>query len=166
MSFFNEVLGSIGTGKSPAPPKPVPKPTPANPTKPAAEATNLVSRPATSSSLPSDNGRKRKAEGDLTGGPEKAIKPYSKPESSSISNASSNDKRSTLTPGDAKAQAATPKMPPKGSYADIMARARLAQEQKGQNHVGVIMHQAASKEKGSKMATKRRDGPEKAPNRK
>jgi protein SPT2 len=55
-------------------------------------------------------------------------------------------------------------MPPKGSYADIMARARLAQEQKGQNHVGMIMHQAASKEKVSKMAMKRRDEDEKAKN--
>jgi protein SPT2 len=53
-------------------------------------------------------------------------------------------------------------VPPKGSYADIMARARLAQEQKGQNHVGMIMHQAASKEKASKMGPKRREEDEKA----
>lgn len=45
-----------------------------------------------------------------------------------------------------------------------MARARLAQEQKGQNHVGMIMHQAASKDKVSKMALKRRDEAEKAKN--
>ena len=43
-----------------------------------------------------------------------------------------------------------------------MARARLAQEQKGQNQVGMIMHQAASKDKVSKMATKRREEDEKA----
>ena len=59
-------------------------------------------------------------------------------------------------------KAAAPKVPPKGSYADIMARARLAQEQKGQNQVGMIMHQAASKEKVSKMATKRREEDDKA----
>jgi len=43
-----------------------------------------------------------------------------------------------------------------------MARARLAQEQKGQNQVGMIMHQAASKEKMSKLAAKRREEEEKA----
>jgi hypothetical protein len=43
-----------------------------------------------------------------------------------------------------------------------MARARLAQEQKGQSHVGMIMHQAASKEKVSKMAMRRREEDDKA----
>jgi hypothetical protein len=174
MSFFNEVLGSIGTGQSPAPPKPAQKPLPANLTKPAADATRLVSRPAVSSPISTNNGTKRKAEGDLSGPPDKTIKSNSRPGSSGNANSSlpssslstsdgnPNGKRPMPTPGGPKTQARPPKVPPKGSYADIMARARLAQEQKGQNQVGMIMHQAASKEKVSKMATKRREEDEKA----
>ena len=173
MSFFNEVLGSIGTGQSPAPPKPVQKPTLANPTKLARDATELVSRPAVNSSVSTKNGTKRKAEGDLSGAPDKAIKSNSIPGSSgnansslapaalSTSKATSNGKHSTPASGGPTARAGVPKAPPKGSYADIMARARLAQEQKGQNQVGMIMHQAASKEKMSKLSTRRREEDEK-----
>jgi len=55
-----------------------------------------------------------------------------------------------------------PKPPAKGSYADIMARAKLAQEQRGQNQVGVIKHQATNKEKVSKLAERRREEDERA----
>jgi hypothetical protein len=174
MSFFNEVLGSIGTGQSPAPPKPAQKPTTPNPTKLAADNTKLVSRPTINNSISATNGTKRKAEGDLSRPSDKIIKSNSRPGSSGNTNpsspsasiytfnAASNGRRSTPTPGGTIAPAGAPKAPPKGSYADIMARARLAQEQKGQSHVGMIMHQAASKEKVSKVAMRRREEEDKA----
>ena len=167
MSFFNEVLGSIGTGQSPAPPKPVQKPAPAHPTKPVANATSLVSRPAVSSSINTNNGAKRKADADLSGASYKALK--SSPANPSIPSAAVSTSKATsdgkhITPAAAGpiAHVPVPKAPPKGSYADIIARARLAQEQKGQSQVGMIMHQAASKEKASRLATKRRQDEEKA----
>ena len=175
MSFLNDVLGSIGTGQSPAPPKPASKPTPPNPTQPAGDASKLVSRPAVNSASSANNNHtKRKAEGDLPRPSDKIIKSNSRPGSSdhAISSvpsaalptftATKNSQNATSISAGPTAQAAVLKAPPKGSFADIMARARLAQEQKGQNQVGMIMHQAAPKDKVSKMTMKRREEDDKA----
>jgi hypothetical protein len=51
---------------------------------------------------------------------------------------------------------ATAKTPAKGSYADIMARAKQAQETKAQTSVGIIKHQATNREKVSKVAERKR----------
>ena len=57
----------------------------------------------------------------------------------------------------------TPKAPPKGSYADLMARAKQAQTEKAQtSQVGMIKHQPTQREKVSKVAERRRQEDEKA----
>ena len=174
MSFFNELLGSIGTGQSPAPPKPLQKNVPTNPTRSSnpgvsmplvrpssttqstRDGTMLVTRPAVGPPTTLTSGMKRKAEGTLSGLPDKTLK--------------SGDTKAALpspplpAPKDGK-RPATPtsfpvlgqtRAPPKGSFADIMARAKAAQEQRGQNQVGMILHQASSKDKVPKQALQRR----------
>ena len=169
MSFLNDILGSIGTGQSPAPPRPVQKlaSTPANVNT---ETRKHVPRPNTVASSSYENSTKRKADDELRKPTDKSLKKASIPNSSNNPTSAlpsaalptpaeniANGKIAVSSTKGVQAPAGPPKAPPKGSFADIMARARAAQEQKGQNQVGVIKHQAVSKEKVSKTAMRRRE---------
>jgi SPT2 chromatin protein len=54
------------------------------------------------------------------------------------------------------------KMPPKGSYAALMAEAKAAQKQRAESLVGQIKHQATQKERISKSERRKREEGEKA----
>ncbi|KAL5343929.1 hypothetical protein BJX70DRAFT_352158 [Aspergillus crustosus] len=175
MSFLDSVLSSIETGK----PNPIPPTSSAtsptissSTTIPAARRPNPVVRPV---SVERKNGApagtKRKAEEPLPRTqkplPQISARPTtirtasttasSTPRSStptttkpSKSSTSSNAPVARKTP-----PVASSKPPPKGSYADLMARAKAAQ-QHAPTQVGMLKHQPAPKEKLSKVERRKR----------
>jgi SPT2 chromatin protein len=166
MSFFNDVLDSIGSGKAPTPP---PKPI----KRPVSTDSNGLSQPVATLRLgdtsTSQNGTKRKAEDTPQQQSEKAVKVNPPPgHSSSVKTGqpvSSKPGTAQLLPSPKTLPPVPPaatKIPPKGSFADIMARAKAAQDQKGQIQVGLIKHQPVSKEKISKAVERKREEEEKA----
>lgn len=185
MSFFGDLVNSIGGDKAPTPPRPNTKP----PISYAIQSSTDLSRPISKLAIQTPanpvNGKKRKAEDDVPLSKDKFAKP-SAPPNSSVSlvrrptapplNAPkpASDKAATPTietaPKVPKLQkpavdkpvplvvAATPqKAPARGSFADLMARAKQAQEQKAQTPVGLIKHQTVKKEKISKLAERKRE---------
>lgn len=180
MSFFSDILGSIGTGQSPAPPRPIQKNTAVTPNhstnppatalaserKTPAGAPSLVARPANGNYTAPVNSLKEKAGSEIRGIVDKALKADTS--RAATSNATTGLPLPLIPRSKASADSTGPsvpsinsaqvisKAPPKGSFADIMARAKAAQEQRGQNQVGMILHQASSKEKLSKKAMQRR----------
>ncbi|KAJ4515687.1 hypothetical protein HRR78_001464 [Exophiala dermatitidis] len=185
MSFLGDIVNSIGTGTAP-PPKPFTPSVKAHSQPHPGEVSKLGSKPAAPAASPL-NGTKRKAEDAPTEGPAKVVRPNplpgltsnvskrpaapplnapkpsndkvassAKPKQEPVVNGSKTGSKSpTATP------AAASKAPPKGSYADIMARAKQAQE-KAQNQVGLIKHQPTNREGVSKLAERRRLEEEKA----
>ncbi|PGH18482.1 hypothetical protein AJ80_04452 [Polytolypa hystricis UAMH7299] len=168
MSFLNSVLLSIETGDAAVTPpsvtrNPTPKPTPSVP----------KSAPPVAQSKPYyGSSQKRKAEDEIQPGnkPRKASRPSSPFWSSSQKSTpvpsaaarprvtpqsttpSATTKPSLTTAGKplSKPAAAPPtKPPPKGSYAEMMLRAKQLQH-KTPTQLGMIKHQSAPKEKISK----------------
>ena len=189
MSFLGDIVNSIGSGKAPTPPKPPIKPLSANSLQPP---TNDSKPSVRAAAVPSPlNGVKRKADNDSVRAPEKHVRPnpapgltssigrrpaapplnapkpshdkpvlaVNRPKIDTSLNPSVGGSTTPTTP-----TTSTVKPPPaKGSFADIMARAKLAQESKAQNNkVGVIRHQASNREKHSKIAERKRQEEEKA----
>ncbi|KAL4783985.1 hypothetical protein BJX76DRAFT_328341 [Aspergillus varians] len=172
MSFLDSVLSSIETGKPTPIPTSSPAPSPAlsssNP-KPEARKPTPTARPVTverKNGVPT--GTKRKAEEPLS----RTLKPGSQiptrpaPGKSANTPAPSNPRPTTttkLTKPATSSNATTPrktppvssKPPPKGSYAELMAKAKAAQ-QKAPTQVGMFKHQSVPKEKLSKMERKKR----------
>ncbi|KIV90283.1 hypothetical protein PV10_07602 [Exophiala mesophila] len=192
MSFLGDIVNSIGSGKAPTPPKYSVRPLSANSVRVPGNEPKLGARPSVVP-LPSPlNGIKRKADTEPSKEPDKYLKlnsassvsapvgrrpaapPLNAPKLSHEKTASAGSrpridtlgKASTVSTSTPTTQTAPPsaKPPPvKGSFADIMARAKLAQESKGQNNkVGVIRHQASNREKVSKLAERKRQEDEKA----
>ncbi|KAL4880807.1 hypothetical protein BJY04DRAFT_190850 [Aspergillus karnatakaensis] len=173
MSFLDSVLSSIETGK----PTPIPTTSPApSPTisssnvRLEARKSNPVTRPVSverKNGVPA--GTKRKAEEPLP----RIQKPLSQisarptpirtvnpPTSSNSRPISTNPSKITKPAATSSAPIRrTPpvssKPPPKGSYAELMARAKAAQ-QTAPTQVGMLKHQPAPKEKLSKVERKRR----------
>ncbi|OKL56950.1 hypothetical protein UA08_07819 [Talaromyces atroroseus] len=156
MSFLSSVLSSIESGTPTSFPPPTSRPVLSPPPKPDSRK----STPSTSgpSRLTTNNhasaGTKRKAD-DLMRRPEKSV--------SSSSTTNGNELKSRpKAPIKAHATSAKPtppavpsKPPPKGSFADLMAKAKAVQKEAPK--VGVLKHQAAlPKEKISKSEKKRR----------
>jgi hypothetical protein len=69
---------------------------------------------------------------------------------------------STSRVGSPASSAVATKMPPKGSYAALMAEAKAAQKQRAESLVGQIKHQATQKERISKSERRKREEGEKA----
>src|SRR5271163_2240994 len=162
MSFFNDVLDSIGSGKAPAPP---PKPI----KRPVSTDSNGLSQPVATlrfnDTSTSQNGTKRKAEDTPQQQSEKAVKVNPPSGHSSSVKMGSKPRTAQPLPSLKTPPPVSPtatKIPPKGSFADIMARAKAAQDQKGQIQVGLIKHQPVSKEKMSKVVERKREEEEKA----
>jgi len=188
MSFLGELVGSIGGERAPAPPaRPIQKPagtisSQANTTKsapptpsasssvrPVYKGTAGLGGPAQVSSL------KRKAEDISTERPVKLSKPS--PSLQTDSNGQNPAKLSgsaTTSPSTGKpangllstqaAQNATNvpvKAPAKGSYAEIMARAKQAQSTKTPSTLGLIKHQTTEKVKHSKLAERKKEDQQK-----
>ncbi|KAL4871937.1 hypothetical protein BDV12DRAFT_13737 [Aspergillus spectabilis] len=175
MSFLDSVLSSIETGK----PNPIPTTSPApsstissSNAKSEARKPNPVVRPV---SVDRKNGApagtKRKAEDPLprTQKPISQISARPTPIRMANTLASSNPRLNTTTASkltkpspssNAPVARKTPPVsskppPPKGSYADLMARAKAAQ-QHAPTQVGMLKHQPAPKEKLSKVERRKR----------
>lgn len=188
MSLFSDIVNSIGSEKSPAPPKPPARPLSANALRSALDVSKPGLRPSVPAAPSPLNGTKRKAEDTSSHPPEKLIKPNPTPatnnkvthrpaapplnapkptnkhltvpkpklDATSIPPPKPNSAPTTPT-------SATAKVPSKGSYAELMARAKQAQTDKAQQtQVGVIKHQATHREKVSKVAERKRQEEEKA----
>ncbi|EED16039.1 conserved hypothetical protein [Talaromyces stipitatus ATCC 10500] len=155
MSFLSSVLSSIETGTPTSLPPITPRPTPdkSEPRKLTPSAP-VSTRPTSSNT---SAGIKRKAEDSL--------RRLEKPSSTSNGSANGSDVKArpkaplpAARPAVAKKPtppAAPAKPPPKGSFADLMAKAKAVQKEAPK--VGVLKHQAAlPKEKISKTEMKRR----------
>ena len=174
MSFL-DVLDSIGTGQrlaaraqhaSPATSGPSP------PTKPAPAKSNSISpRPPLSGASDVPTATKRKIGDAFRTTSDKPRQPASKYAHSSglqgrkmpVKTSSQSTPQSLPARVSMQASSASPaKVPPKGSYAALMAEAKAAQEQKAKSQVGQIMHQATAKERLSKSERRKREEEEKA----
>ncbi|RAL03407.1 uncharacterized protein BO80DRAFT_500241 [Aspergillus ibericus CBS 121593] len=173
MSFLDSVLSSIETGK----PSPIP-PTSTSPSPPVSSA-NAKAEVRKPTAVPRDRaperkplvaGIKRKAEEQLprpakpvppvparttvttTTRPATSTAPRPRPAAPSTTATAAIKSRSS-TPQ--KAPPVSSKPPPKGSFADLMAKAKQLQ-QKAPTQVGMFKHQAAPKEKLSKVERKKK----------
>ncbi|KKK12386.1 hypothetical protein P175DRAFT_0488199 [Aspergillus ochraceoroseus IBT 24754] len=176
MSFLDSVLSSIETGK----PSPIPTTTSSIPSPPVtssnakSEARRLSSVPRAVSSerknvLPL--GTKRKAEEPLPRPyrpePQALAKPTlsravtlptapkPRPNTTIMPARPAASSAATTTITSQKAPPVSSKLPPKGSYADLMLKAKALQE-KAPTQVGMFKHQSAPKEKLSKTERKKR----------
>ncbi|KAL4979826.1 hypothetical protein BDW66DRAFT_126147 [Aspergillus desertorum] len=172
MSFLDSVLSSIETGK----PTPIPTPSPAP--SPTTSSSNSKLEPRKSNTAVHTATVERK-NGVLTGTKRKAEEPLprtqkpgsqipARPPAAKPANAPalSNQRPATATkltrPSTSSNASATLKTPPapskpapKGSFADIMAQAKAAQ-QNAPAQVGMFKHQPVPKEKLSRLERKKR----------
>ncbi|RAL11662.1 uncharacterized protein BO97DRAFT_406036 [Aspergillus homomorphus CBS 101889] len=172
MSFLDSVLSSIETGKpSPIPPtsSAVSPPVTSSTIRTEPRKTSLGPRnaPSLPERKPLTQGMKRKADEPLP----RSSKPTPPAPLRSTATkptvpATTKARHSATTAAVASAstsRSSTPqrtsqvssKPPPKGSYADLMAKAKALQE-KTPTQVGMFKHQAAAKEKLSKVERKKR----------
>jgi len=185
MSFFGELVGSIGGERAPAPPartqsRPietnaihakVSKSAPPTPSAGSASSKPIYKGTAGLGAPAQASGLKRKAEEMSTERPVKLSKPSSslqtdgngqKPTklNSSATISPSATKPTNGFPSAQSAQsstAASAKAPAKGSYAEIMARAKQAQSTKTPSGLGTIKHQQTEKIKHSKLAERKKE---------
>ena len=171
MTSFGDIVKSIGTAPPP-PPKPPSRPSSANTNKATANCGKPVPRPPLQQASSLLSGTKRKAVEEMVNvngksgklniasgpgnenrkapaGPLNAPKPQP-------SKVSAVPPKPSATDGTSPAAAAAKPGPVKGSYADLMARAKEAKEQRAQQQVGVIKHQDTIKQKPSKFAERRK----------
>ena len=188
MSFLGDLVGSIGGDKAPAPPvKPPSRPTSTNPqlqnvskSAPSASSAGPAPRPvykgtAGLGSSQQTGNLKRKADEISSERPVKLSKPTfqthsdrdgQKPARPNGADTTSPrpPKPSNGLPAQQTEQPATkpPTKPPsRGSYAEIMARAKEAQQSRAPSQIGMIKHQAKEKVKPSKLAERLKQEQEK-----
>ncbi|KAE8351071.1 hypothetical protein BDV28DRAFT_26472 [Aspergillus coremiiformis] len=172
MSFLDSVLSSIETGKpSPIPPVTTAHSAPISSSNAKTEARRPSTAPRDVTERTSHvGGTKRKAEEQLQR-PQKPLTQASSKQTLSrpVTASATSRPRPIATPAAKPAaksctptQSAPPKAapvsskpPPRGSYAEIMAKAKALQE-KAPTQVGMFKHQAVPKEKLSKMERKKR----------
>ena len=179
MSFLGDIVKSIGTAPPP-PPKPPSRPSSANTNRANANAGKPTPRPPFQQTPSGLSGIKRKVEDDdgnrngkagkssVTSGPGNEVRRSSaaplhapKPKAPAVSRLDTGKASDHLgqspTKGSASPAAGTKPAPSKGSYADLMARAKEAAEQRAQNSIGVIKHQDTVKPKTTKFAERRKE---------
>ena len=186
MSFLGNIVDSIGGDRvPPPPPKPPSRPNSANTARPINNNGKNATRPGSHPTPSASTGMKRKAEDDPSMASAKASKPTTltettarrvaapplhapKPQHSKGPAAPNveTDKGavsqiSKPTPATVTA-ATTTKPAPKGSYAEMMARAKQSAEQRVLSQVGTIKHQETKKDKMSRIAEKRKMEQDKA----
>ncbi|KAE8316825.1 hypothetical protein BDV41DRAFT_573336 [Aspergillus transmontanensis] len=172
MSFLDSVLSSIETGKpSPLPPVTTTQSAPVSSSTAKSEARRSSTTPRDVTERTSNAaGTKRKAE-ELLQRPQKPLTQTSskQPLSRPMAAAAAPKPRPITTPAakpaikssistssaSQKAAPVSSKPPPKGSFAEIMAKAKELQ-QKAPTQAGMFKHQAVPKEKLSKMERKKR----------
>ncbi|RMZ79456.1 hypothetical protein DV738_g3406, partial [Chaetothyriales sp. CBS 135597] len=183
MSFLESIVNSIGGDRAPPPPPPPPqKPlnrrAPPESVPPPINSAKNISRSGASSV---SAGIKRKAEDDgsrdgakasrsttpnavatprgsvsISGKPPLPKLPVPQPASKPKSPDLPTSKPVRVTPP------ATTNPPKKGSYAEMMARAKQSAEQRANSQVGIIKHQETKKERMSRLAEKRKAGQNKS----
>jgi hypothetical protein len=188
MSLLGDLVNSIATGR-PGPPTPVPSgPSITNGQRPVSNVSSTAVKPGASVASPAINSLKRKAEDGTSKQPEKILRPNTTsigtdkpsvraaapplhgPKAADGKTLPPRPKLSATTGGLAPKSGSAPatptnanaKTPAKGSFAELMARAKAAQTENGPNQVGVLKHQSVQKEKVSKMAERKRQEEEKA----
>ncbi|KAL4910425.1 hypothetical protein BDW74DRAFT_145038 [Aspergillus multicolor] len=177
MSFLDSIISSIETGK----PTPIPTSSPAPSPPISSSTTNPESRKATPTARPATaerkngvpTGTKRKAEEPLPRTQKPGLQMPARPAPAKLAAAkpanlsvppnqrlaAPSKIAKTSTSSNAPVARKTPPAPskpaPKGSFADIMAQAKAAQ-QKAPTQIGMFKHQSVPKEKLSKMERKKR----------
>ena len=170
--FLDSVLSSIETGKpSPLPPVTTTQSAPVSSSTAKSEARRPSTTPRDVTERTSNAaGTKRKAE-ELLQRPQKPLTqasskqslsrpmtvtaaPKPRPTTTSVARPAVKSNISTSSASQ-KAAPVSSKPPPKGSFAEIMAKAKELQ-QKGPTQAGMFKHQAVPKEKLSKMERKKR----------
>ena len=188
MSFLGNIVKSIGTDQGP-PPKPPSRPSSANTTQSATGTPKPGARPSLTHTPSSLAGAKRKADDGASNGNGKAGKtsviatagnenrkgpapplnaPKPLPDKASAMPKSETTRSSSPLPGKPAAVKADSSLaigtakpaPSKGSYADLMARAKQTAEHRPQAPQGTILHQDTAK-KLSKLAERRKEEQEK-----
>ncbi|KAL4807177.1 hypothetical protein BDV18DRAFT_137079 [Aspergillus unguis] len=170
MSFLDSVLSSIETGKPATIPTSSPAPSPtvsASNSKPETRRPLPAARPVTvQRQNEAPTGTKRKAEEPLARTQKPGLQTTNKPAPNKPATTTLPSRLNTtnkVTKPSTGSNAPTPrktpsvpsKPPVKGSFADIMAKAKAAQ-QTAPTQVGMFKHQAVPKEKLSKMERKKR----------
>lgn len=188
MSFLGDLVSSIGGDKAPPPPlKLPPRSAVLKPAQQAASSTaqgQPVVKPTykgtigTSSLSQSSSTLKRKADEALSEETVRILRP-DRPRIHSNTAAQkalkinpvdikqSESKSATASPisqSGSTAQKPTPKALSKGSYAELMARAKEAQQNRAPSQVGVIKHHATEKLKPMKLADRRKEEQERLKN--
>ncbi|WEW58486.1 hypothetical protein PRK78_003954 [Emydomyces testavorans] len=165
MSFLNSVLTSIGTGDASITPPPAQRKTTANPVPCVTHKAPAIQ------SNGSAFGPKRKAEQDIpraasklskvtkptvaqTSLPSRPNPPHVSTKSASTFKSATSPTSKSTPPPQKPVNSAPSKPPPKGSFADIMAKAKALQQEKPLA-VGVIKHQTVMKERMSKAKRER-----------
>jgi len=190
MSFLGDLISSIGGEKAPAPPiKPLSRPAISNPllsnlskSAPSTPASGGVIKSVyrgTAGTLASQQGSnlKRKADDISSERPVKLSKPSQNVQKVSDRdgqkptklNGSTTNSPTILKPtnglsvpqNNLSSSKAPAKAPSKGSYAEIMARAKEAQSSKAPSQIGMIKHQTTEKIKISKLAERKKETQEK-----
>jgi hypothetical protein len=177
MSFL-DVLDSIGTSQRPAAPQaqqgsnvtlgpPRPLTTPAR-----AKLNSTLSLPTLNGTSDIPKGVKRKIDdttfqvtADEPGQPAPKQEPTSALQERKADVKTSSQKKLQKLPArtaSPASSATSAKIPPKGSYAALMAEAKAAQEQRAKSEVGQIKHQATAKERLSKSERRKREEEERA----
>jgi hypothetical protein len=169
MSLFTDILASIGGEPVPQPAQPPARRPASAPTgRPSDDLTKPTARLGINEGSNVTNGLKRKAEdalGTTRDGKPASTKPayagtMSKPSASGQAtqrprtSAGKHDGKPTSRPTTPADSTAT-NPPAKGSYAEIIARAKAAQEERGTNQVGMIKHQKEQREKVSYLAQRK-----------
>jgi hypothetical protein len=178
MSFFGDLVSSIGTDKVP-PPRPPSRPNSANTPRPANSDIKNGPRQNANAAVAMSAGTKRKADEISTvskvskTAPEAALTRQAAPP---LHASKAQPPKASTAPGSqpnqpmasSRPKPSTPVTPaeskpaPKGSYAEMMARAKLSAEQRAQSAVGMIKHQDTKKDKMSKLAERRKMEQDKA----
>ena len=180
MSFLGNIVSSIGGDRAPPPPS-------ANTNK--ALSTNAVRTPGpaprpsltAATNIDSSSALKRKASGNGTMNNGKLARPNGGGDVRDASRkaaapplhgpmAQAADPRVATTkkegsgsrPSSSNGPVSRPTAPTKGSYAELMARAKETAEQRAQSQIGVIKHEERRQGKMSKLAARRRMEQDKA----
>ena len=175
MSLFSDILSSIGADVESKTTPPNKRPANPNASKTSDDLSKPVARLGINGTSTASNGLKRKAEDnrgkqqDRTSKPSamttsakpayagtmsKALNPGQIPQRPR-STEGKPDSKTTSKPVTPAAASTAVNAPSKGSFAEIIARARAAQEERGQNQVGVIKHQKEQREKVSYLAQRK-----------
>ena len=179
MSFLGNIVSSIGGDRAPPPPINANKAPTASAVRTPVPASQPGLKPSTK--VDSSGALKRKASGngaisngkharhngggDIRDASRKAAAPPlhgPKAQSAGPRIGTTKKEASDSRPSSSNGPVSRPTAPTKGSYAELMARAKETAEQRAQSQIGVIKHEERRQGKMSKLAERRRMEQDKA----